>query len=441
MWCDREVLRRLAALPIRVRLTLAFATVMAVAFAALGTFISLEFRRDQAATLDEGLAVRLRDVVASATAASAPASGDRSPGPLVQLGDEGVRLLGSREARRAAAGRTFTIDRRRLPGTGDVRVRGGPASGGRAAAVAEPLRTTDRELARLHTLLLVAGPLALLVASFAGYEVAGAALRPVERMRARAEVIEAGEAGGRLPVGPADDEVGRLGTTLNELLDRLEEGVRRERRMVSDASHELRTPLTVLRTELQLALRGDRPAEELRAALAAALGETDRLTRLADDLLVLARADQGRLPLRRAPLDVAELVTARAARLAPEAAVEVPPGLVVDADPDRAAQAVDNLLVNALRHGAAPVTVRAGAANGIVEVHVLDHGPGFGGAAAQAFERFRGDGTGLGLAIVAAIATAHGGRAGARDRPGGGADAWIGLPRGEPEADQAGTIR
>jgi signal transduction histidine kinase len=416
------MVRRLWGLPIRVRLTLAFATAMALAFAALGVFIYLEFGRDQAATLDEGLRARLSDVVA--------APGDAPPETLAELGTEGSPLLTPAERRRAAAGHVFTIERRNIPGAGDVRIRGGPAPGHRAAAVAEPLRVPDRALARLRALLLVAGPLALALASFAGYEVAGAALRPVERMRARAASIESGDLGGRLPVGPADDELGRLGATLNELLDRLEAGHARERRIVSDASHELRTPLTVLRTELQLALRGRRSVAELRAALDAALDETGRLTRLADDLLVLARADQGRLPLRRAPVDVAALLAERAARLAPQAVVEAPPGLTIDADPDRTAQALDNLISNALRHGAGPVGLHARTADGLVELHVTDAGPGFGGGAARAFERFSGEGTGLGLSIVEAIAAAHGGSAGAADRPDGGADVWIALPRG-----------
>ena len=413
--------RRLSGLPIRLRLSLAFATAMAVALAALGVFIYLEFRRDQAATLDEGLRARLQDVAAT--------TGEAPPGPLEQLGTAGLPLLTARERRIAAGGEVITIPRRRLAGTGDVRIRGGPAADGRPAAVAEALRTTDRELSRLRALLLVAGPLALALASFAGYEVAGAALRPVDRMRARAASIEAGDTGERLPVGPADDELGRLGATLNELLDRLEAGLARERRIVSDASHELRTPLTVLRTELQLALRGERDVEELRAALAGALGETERLTRLAEDLLVLARADQGGLPLRPVALDAGLLLSERAARLVPDAAVEAGAGLTVVADPDRAAQAVDNLISNALRHGARPIALRAQAADGLVELHVTDAGPGFSGRAERAFERFSGEGTGLGLAIVEAIATAHGGAAGAADRPEGGADVWIALPR------------
>jgi signal transduction histidine kinase len=311
------------------------------------------------------------------------------------------RLLTPAQARRAARGATITVPRRVLP-SGEVRVRGGPITGGAAAAVGEPLLRPDLELDRLQALLLVVGPLALALVSFAGYEVAGAALRPVD-----------------------------------ELLAALEATVARERRLVSDASHELRTPLTVLRTELQLALRGTRTVEELRAALHGALGETDRLSRLANDLLVLARVDEGALPLRLEPLDVRELLEARAARLRAAAegtgrdvTVDVDGVPVVLADPDRAAQAVDNLAANALQHGGGAIALQARGANAVVELHVLDEGSGFGSpeAAGRAFERFSGQGTGLGLAIVDAIARAHGGSAGAQDRPEGGGDAWIALP-------------
>jgi GAF domain-containing protein len=124
-----------------------------------------------------------------------------------------------------------------------------------------------------------------------------AALRPVERMRLRAERITERQLSERLPVSEAADEIAALGRTLNAMLDRVEAAVARERRVVSDASHELRTPLTTLRAEVDLALMGDRDKAELRAALESASEEARRMSRLADDLLVLARADQGRLPL------------------------------------------------------------------------------------------------------------------------------------------------
>ena len=219
----------------------------------------------------------------------------------------------------------------------------------------------------------------------------------------------------------------------------------RERRLLSDASHELRTPLSVLRTEVQLALRGERDAHELRAALESVGQETERLTRLADDLLVLARSDQGRLPIRSEPLDAYELLDAAAHRAQAAASAagrrivaqhHEDDGAVALADPDRAAQALDNLVANALAYGRGEVRLSARAVAGRVELHVADHGDGFSPQLLEhAFDRFSrgdpgrsGEGTGLGLAIVAAIARAHGGGAGASNLSSGGADVWISLP-------------
>jgi signal transduction histidine kinase len=312
-------------------------------------------------------------------------------------------------------------------------------------AVADSLARVDQSLDRLRTLLLFAGPLALLLASIAGYEVAGAALRPVERMRRQAQLITDQRLSERLTPPAADDEIGALALTLNDLLARVETAVARERRLVSDASHELRTPLTTLRAEVDLALRGERDAAELRSALESASEETARMSRLADDLLVLARADQGRLPLKRETIRSGDLTTAAAGRARAAAgeagrtltATGDGEDLIVVADRDRVVQALDNLVGNSLLHGAGAIELRALAAGEFVELHVVDEGAGFPEPLLErAFERFaRGDeapsgsGSGLGLSIVEAIASAHGGYAGARNRPEGGADAWIALPR------------
>jgi signal transduction histidine kinase len=209
------------------------------------------------------------------------------------------------------------------------------------------------------------------------------------------------------------------------------------------APPELRTPLALLRTELELALREGRSPEELREAVASAASESDRLVQLAEDLLVLARADEGRLPVRPEQLDVAELLATTARRFQTRAAdagrelqVAEPDGLVLRADRLRAEQALANLVDNALRHGEGAVELAAEPAGDGVLLHVRDRGPGFDPALnGHAFERFtRGDrarsrgGTGLGLAIVDAIARSHGRTAGAASREGGGADVWIELP-------------
>src|SRR6185503_3729809 len=125
--------------------------------------------------------------------------------------------------------------------------------------------------------------------------------------------------GQRLPVPPANDEIGRLGHTLNDMLERLEEAFKRERAFVSDASHELRAPLTVLKGEIEMALRKGRSPEELAAALRSAGEETDRVVQLAEDLLVIARSDQGRLPVTLRPVHVRALVESTARRFAARA--------------------------------------------------------------------------------------------------------------------------
>jgi signal transduction histidine kinase len=262
-------------------------------------------------------------------------------------------------------------------------------------------------------------------------------------MRREAEAIGGADPGRRLPVPAAQDEIARLGETLNEMLSRLEAALARERTFVADASHELRTPLALLQAELEVALRQPRSVEELEAAIRSAAEEADRLGRLAEDLLVLARADQGKLPVRPERIDAAELMRAVGDRFAIRAA-EAGRRLSFDgtdvelvADRLRIEQALGNLVDNALRHGRGEVNLTLAEDDGVVELHVLDEGPGFDPAfLAHAFDRFarpddaraRG-GSGLGLAIAAMIARAHGGSAGARDRPLGGADVWISLPR------------
>jgi two-component system OmpR family sensor kinase len=259
-------------------------------------------------------------------------------------------------------------------------------------------------------------------------------------MRRRAAEISSSSLDERLPVPRARDEVARLGETLNEMLARLEDGLERERRFVSDASHELRTPLAMLRTELELALRRARTPEELERSIHSAAEETDRLSRIADDLLLLARAEQGRLPLQAEPTDLADVLETVRARFAARAELESRPieihlddSPVARVDRLRLEQALGNLVDNALRHGEGAITITAEARGPIAELHVLDEGTGFpDGFGDKAFEPFSratpsGDGSGLGLAIVATIVRAHDGEVAAGPRPGGGADVSIRL--------------
>jgi signal transduction histidine kinase len=298
-------------------------------------------------------------------------------------------------------------------------------------------------LASLRDELLIAGPIALALASLAGYALAGVSLRPVEWMRSRAARISADTPGERLPVPRTGDEVERLGETLNEMLARLELALERERDFVADAGHELRTPLALLRTELELALRHADTTEELREAVRSSSEEVDRLGLLAEDLLLMARSDRGKLPLQLETFAVADVISTVANRFEWRAhetgrplETAAPPGLRLDGDRLRIEQAVGNLVDNALRHGSGAVRVSAAATDGFVEMHVVDEGPGFPPSFVEhAFERFtRADharargGSGLGLSIVRVIAEAHGGTAHATNTEHGGADVWLSLP-------------
>ena len=450
--------------PIRLRLTLAFAGVMALLLAAFGAFLYLRFQRDLDASLERGLRSRAEDVAALVRRADAgPAEGPRRP--LIEEGESFAQVLDARgrvvtgtpqlggrrvldaQALERARSATITLDRAGPIETDDrTRLLATPVRAGDerfVVIVGASLDDNEESLRRLLALLLIGGPVALALASAAGYGLAAAALRPVEAMRRRAADIRESEPGQRLPVPGADDEVSRLGHTLNAMLDRLEEAFERERTFVSDASHELRTPLAILKAELELALRAGRSREELLDALRSAVEETDRLSQLAEDLLVIARADRGLLPVRLERVDAGELLDdvrgryeLRAGEQGRPLDVTAPPGLELDADPLRLPQALGSILDNGLRHGAGKVRLSARARDGAVELHVSDEGEGFpDGFLEHAFERFtRADearargGSGLGLAIVDAIARAHRGRAGAANRK-PGADVWISLPR------------
>jgi signal transduction histidine kinase len=312
--------------------------------------------------------------------------------------------------------------------------------------VGSSLEQRAAALADLRTQLLVGGPIALLLASIAGYLLAAAALRPVERMSEQAATVSAASAGRRLPVPAADDEISRLGRRLNEMLARLESALERERTLVSNASHELRTPLALIKAEIELALERPQSAPALAAALRSAGEETDRLSQLADDLLLLARVDSGALPLRRSSVSVPDLLDTIATRFRRRATdvgrrieVSAPAGLVVLADRRRLEQTLANLVENALRHGSGTVTLRGETNDGVLALAVIDEGAGFpAGFTEHAFERFsRADGSqagaGLGLAIVSAIAQAHGGKASASNAPAG---VTLSLPAGRVAHDE-----
>jgi len=445
-------------LPIRLRLTLAFALAMAVVLAATGAFLYLRLGSSLDEAIDESLQARTTEVIPQVVSGEPVGPGGDADDRFVQVLDLGSRIVGGTtgldeplldqaalvEATQRA--RWSVLDE--VPGVdGRVRVLATPVSTGdgpRILLVGASLEDRDEAVRGLLTLLLVVGPAALLVASLLGYALATAALRPVESMQAEAADISASEPGRRLPLPRAHDEIHRLGETLNEMLERLEAALERERGFVADAGHELRTPLTNLKAELELALRRPRTDAELVQAIRSAAEETERLSQLADDLLLIARSDQHRLPLRRTRVSAGDLLRGVAVRFGARAReagrtidVDAPAALELDADATRLEQAVGNVVDNALTHGGGDVRLSAAEKDGHVELHVCDSGSGFPAEfLPHAFDRFsRADdsrseaGTGLGLAIAAAVAAAHGGSAHAANRDGAGADVWLALPR------------
>ncbi len=451
MRAARVRLRPLRRVPIVLRLVLAVAAVMTLVLTVAAGFVywRVEFALDR--QLDGDLTAYGTDVTRALSdhgpvprGPAASAYQVLTPGGRIVRASpdlRGERLLTAADL--AAVGRGGTVRRdvgALLPADpAALRVRAtGTRSGGRPLVVVAAMGRGHRDeaLRELLAQLAIAAGLTLLASSLVGYRVARAALDPVERYRRSAADLAGHTAGARLPV-PADrdDELTRLGHTLNGMLDRLQAAADRERRFLADASHELRTPLTLLRAELDVALHRPRTAAELTATLTAVDAEVQRLIDLSNALLDLEElGGKGRV----APVlvDLADLLRSTADRHRAAAArahravtydVTADPGTIVRIDPRWIRPALDNLVDNALRHAAGPVRITATARDGRLRLSVADRGDGFPpGFLPHAFDRFSraapgrtSPGSGLGLALVAAVATSHGGTAHAENGPEG----------------------
>ena len=331
----------------------------------------------------------------------------------------------------------------------------------RAHVVVVAAISTAQDRSTLHRLLVVETASAiwlLCLLAVLSLGVVRRGLRPLDTIAATALAIAAGERGRRIPVAEGDTEIGRVSAALNRMLADNEAALRSKedseaqlRRFVADASHELRTPLASIRSYADLLASGAAagPGEE-QLALERIQRESVRMTRLVEDLLLLARLDTGRL-LVRAPVDLSALAAdavADAQALAPDRAIKLKaaPGVTVTGDADRLAQVMTNLLSNARVHTPPgyPVDVEVRLREGTADLRIRDHGPGIPAAeAARIFDRFyRLDpsrhragpesGVGLGLAIVNAIVAAHGGSVHVEATPGGGATFVVRLPGGHP---------
>jgi two-component system, OmpR family, sensor kinase len=439
-------------LPIRWKLTLAFALGLAVVLTALGVFLHAQLSANVDAAIERDLRIRadqLRELVIRSPISALPTTQteDLVPDETIAqiLTPDGrvvaassfadVRLLTPEQLLTAASNELF-VDR---PGDAvldeSLRVFAMPVHARDEAyivVVTDSLDERSKALASALAIEVVGLTAALIASCGIGYWVTGLALRPVEELRKRAAAISGDDlADGRrapLPVSPVDDEIGRLGRTLNDMLDRIRraqaaqrDALQQQRLFLADASHQLRTPLAIIKAEVELAQSGTAKDHDLRTTMASIGEETDRLSGLTEELLLLAAADEDRLSLSRELVNLHDLLADVAERGRGRAQLDERTITVqsdqsrILADRERLEYALGNLLDNALTHGAGNVELIGKRADDHIEIQVRDHGAGFSDSyLAHPFVRFAptassGRGTGLGLAIVQAIALAHDG--------------------------------
>jgi heavy metal sensor kinase len=316
----------------------------------------------------------------------------------------------------------------------------------RVVVVAQSLHRVDESVGQVLLLLLLALPAALAATALGGWWLARKALRPVEQMTSNAEAIGIDRLHERIELPRNRDEIGRLAVTLNAMLDRLERGVDEKHQLVADASHELRTPLAAMRAELDVSLMDEDLPPAAREALESTREEVNRMSRIVNNLLTLARVDEGRLELLMTNVDLSDAIESAARPLRPLAnAKQLRLELTGErcearADPQRLHQALTNLIENAIKFSQTQgeVTVTSWRRNGEVGVTVKDTGPGIPpDARTHVFDRFYradparrrdGSGSGLGLSICREIAEAHGGRIWVESEVGKGAAFSLALP-------------
>ncbi|WP_150209272.1 sensor histidine kinase [Streptomyces venezuelae] len=462
---------------LRARAALAAALAMAALLAAGGLWLHHLLRANLLDNTASRTELAARKAAAQADAHALPADG-RLPAP--DAGVDLVLVLDAHGRTLAAGGNTRAVAPAELagvrppPGTDSRTVilpadrpggerRGvvlveaqGAGPGERVTVYAMTVLGDVDDATRAIALGLLAGAPPLIgFAALLAWWVTGQALRPVTAIRSGLAAVTASRLDRRVPDPGGADEIARLARTVNDTLDRLERSDARQRQFTADASHELRNPLAAVRSRLEVALAGaprpgDRPDRE---SVRAALAETDRLQRIAADLLLLARLDGGADGAAGEPVDLALLAAEDAARrpvprprqvrLRVEAEAPVP----ATGRPARLERALANLVDNALRHARTEVVVRAyaaapGTAAATAVLEVRDDGPGIPAADRdRVFERFvrldedrgrTGGGTGLGLPIAREIARAHGGEVTAGEAPGGGTRLVLRLPAHRP---------
>ncbi|MFD5468981.1 sensor histidine kinase [Streptomyces sp. NPDC127105] len=433
---------------LRLRLTAAAAAVIAAGLAGAAVLLVVWLHASLISGLDQtafqGAQVVAADQDGGRTTADVPTTDHGGVAVQVIAGNGKVRASSANlrgrpraftfPASRAATPRAHTVDDIPVGTGGTWRAVGIPAGTARdpvTVYVAVPTESVDHGLAQLTVGLATGVPAVVAALTGVAWLLTGRALRPVDGMRAQTAEITASDLSRRLDVPPADDALGRLATTLNDLLARLDTSARRQRRFVADAAHELRNPLSTLHTRLSVAAQhpGLGDGQSLAAGL---LPQTERLTRLVDDLLRLARLD-ARPRLRARPVDLDEIVFTEVREARRRTRLVIDQHAVgaarVAGDGDALARVVRNLLDNALRHARTRIDVSLHTLGDTAQLTVADDGPGIPEADRERvfgrFTRLDGarardtGGSGLGLAIVRDTVTAHHGSTRIEDnRPG-----------------------
>jgi signal transduction histidine kinase len=426
--------------PVRVRITLAATLAFGLAFAGASVALVHTVRHSLVAGANADSSRAMQHLAGQLEAGADPDRLDMGPSEPVYYEiytKDGQVIAGSANARLPVlhAGRTQVTKWQGPDGTeyniswGAVTVSSGPLT----IAIATPLTDVRRSVDTLARSLWIGTPGLIVLVGLVVWVLVGRALRPVEAIRAQVDAISGSTMDRRVAVPNTEDEVARLARTMNGMLDRLERASARQRAFVSDASHELRSPVSTIRTELEVAAADADHADWAEVAQRT-LGETDRLSRLVDDLLALARLDEAQGPRRRVPVDLDDLVLEEGTRThrVPVRTVGVSAGRV-EGDERQLTQVVRNLVDNAQRHAATQVALTLRREGDQLVFVVDDDGPGIPEPDRERiFDRFtridegRGraaGGAGLGLAVVRRVVEHHGGTVAAVD----GGDAGGGL--------------
>jgi len=468
-------------LPIRVRLTAWYAALLALTVGALSGFLVWQLRSDLIEGIDEQNRIGsielskslIDDAYDEAADPLEPDNGvsdfEEAAGMILSPSAAGAQLLDARGRTLARYGSVVSVEPivsgavRAAALSGDAQSLTLPLGASddryrvrvsalrikqqtRVLVLAESLQPVDNVVGRVVSLLLLAGPGALLITSLAAYWLALKAVRPVERITTDAKEIGIDRLNERVAVPTSKDETRRLADTLNAMLDRIERGVLDKHRLLADASHDLRTPLAVMRSEIDVALAADALSQPARSVLLSVRDEVDQMTRKVDNMLTSAQVDEGRLELLTTSTDLRRLVDDSVRALQPLAGAKdvclVPGGDRCEARVDslRLQLVLRNLLDNAIKFSPAGAMVRIDTwrKGDEVGVTVTDHGPGISDSdSARLFDRYyRVDdpltahlaGSGLGLAICREVVLAHGGRLWVDHRPDGGSAFSFALP-------------